>query len=280
MKSTKYHGIDITRDDLLKAFNHFDTHERHSFPENRWRKYVVIKAGKRYPPKEVLRIALHRREPVDGGGMSIARIYENLGFDVIPIQPEPGTKKSQNKKEREKTTDEKSLIHISKNSPIKTKEFDNFLSEFSKGKPLNSIKLCNRIKNDWIVTNNREWAKVYLSELPSGTGLRKNIPAKLGIYAIYGRHPSNKKDGIKCFYVGVSSNENGGISQRIIQHLHGDIVKNYGSCFTWLKECTEVYIFYSTLDYPTNNIMRKLEILESCLNICLRPKFISDAASV
>ncbi len=84
---TEYRGITIRRADILRAVNEFDSGVRASYPVSRWVTYAVRYTGRLYPPKEILRIATQctERNFVRGGGPSVNRCFQQLGFEIVTI---------------------------------------------------------------------------------------------------------------------------------------------------------------------------------------------------
>jgi hypothetical protein len=80
--STTVQGVTITRDDVLKAMDRFDSELRATYPLRKWKKYAVRHNDKDYPPKDVLRLATGL-VTIPGGGPPTNRHFEQLGFTVI-----------------------------------------------------------------------------------------------------------------------------------------------------------------------------------------------------
>jgi len=79
--STTVLGVKITRDDVLHAMERFDANLRATYPSGKWKKYAVQHDEKKYPPKDLLRMATDL-DKVPGGGSPINKHFEALGFTV------------------------------------------------------------------------------------------------------------------------------------------------------------------------------------------------------
>jgi hypothetical protein len=118
----------------------------------------------------------------------------------------------------------------------------------------------------------------YDIELPSAKYLREYMgPEKLGgVYCIYARHKNMASS--ECFYVGVAQSC---IYDQLNQHLCGDIRDKgrYGpgkqKAYTWFSEPVEVVICYAVIQHGNNEKSKsRLELLEDCLTVMLRPKYL------
>jgi hypothetical protein len=88
MKQSTYLGTSFTRDDVLQAMELFDKQERSLFPPARWKVYAVEHNGRQYPPKQLMRLVIKRKQ-VGRGGERVNSRFEQLGFKVITIS-DPG----------------------------------------------------------------------------------------------------------------------------------------------------------------------------------------------
>ena len=97
-----------------------------------------------------------------------------------------------------------------------------------------------------------------------------------GVYAIFERSPESER---QCFYVGMSAKN---IAGRLRTHLKKDIKKNYRRVFRKLKKASEILVCSAVLlnNNPNNigTIKEQLKLLESCLTVGLRPRFLTRLA--
>ncbi len=78
----------LTEADIVRAMEVFDRERRETFPERRWRKYAVTRAEdetRRYPPKELLRIAADT-DAVPPGGPATNDHFVRLGFRIVCLE--------------------------------------------------------------------------------------------------------------------------------------------------------------------------------------------------
>jgi hypothetical protein len=81
METTTFKGVEITREDILRAMRIFDEELRSDFAH--WRTHAIEHEGKLYPTKETLRIAAGRDIGRFWGGESTNRHFRELGFKVV-----------------------------------------------------------------------------------------------------------------------------------------------------------------------------------------------------
>lgn len=163
---------------------------------------------------------------------------------------------------------------------ISSKEFHEFLTEFKNIKKL-KFSICEKLKDEWL--NFVEEAPDKFQDnpnvsLPNPKCLPKGNPKSMGgIYGIFVKIPYSRKP--ECFYVGVSRRD---VRGRIRTHLGEDIRENYMHVFKELEKCSEVFICCAYTPSTPSRIKRKaeLELLELCLSVQLRPRFLVDAAMV
>ena len=87
METISFKGREITREAIVRAMRTFDEERRSGFAH--WRKYAVEHDGRRYPPKEILRIAAGRDvRKFPGGGEPTNRHFRNLGFKIATVNAE------------------------------------------------------------------------------------------------------------------------------------------------------------------------------------------------
>lgn|GEM_PF-3443184 len=167
-------------------------------------------------------------------------------------------------------------IYVKENTSLTLQEFRVFLEQFARGEKLDSL-LCNRIKSDWWnFVDQRSFFKPIKTEQLSGKCISPEmIPSQPGVYGIFIHHVTS--DFPLCFYVGISTID---VRSRIKTHLGTDIKKNYRSAFGSLVNADEIFICSSTVpDLGGNNSNRQeLELLEHCLTVILRPRFLLLAA--
>jgi hypothetical protein len=167
-------------------------------------------------------------------------------------------------------------IYIAPETAISADEFDCFPRQFVQRKPLDEIKLCAFLFEQWNqhVINRRNLAS-YAVTLPSTKHLRKYLPKKKqGLYAIYAKFKSRASP--KCFYVGISPKKR--IYERVAQYLYGDIRKKYCIAFKQLKKALEIVICYGTTQLAKEKANRHLMLLEDCMTVLSRPSFLYLAA--
>jgi hypothetical protein len=164
-------------------------------------------------------------------------------------------------------------IYIAPLTSISSEEFDLFLWQFIQRRPLNKIKLCNKLETQWsnAIKNRALLSDSYSITLPSVRHLRKYLPMKKqGLYAIYAKFKSGASP--ICFYAGISPKKR--IYERIAQHLYGDVRKNYGVAFKQLKKALEIVICYGIIKLAKEKANRHLMLLEDCMTVLLRPCFL------
>jgi hypothetical protein len=168
--------------------------------------------------------------------------------------------------------------YFKENQEIKTHDLNNFLKAFANRTALTSLPLCELAK-EWMRFANNDNNKVLLKQgerLPKG-----NPPAKPGIYAIFSR--KSKAQESVCFHVGISSsNIRGRLRTRLYDNVEGD----HRGVFGWLEDCAGIYICPATITTVENSkeakkrLKAKLELLEMCLTVLLRPKSLLRAAGL
>jgi hypothetical protein len=139
--------------------------------------------------------------------------------------------------------------------------------------------LCNRIKSEWwkFVDQRNFFEPIELEEY-DGTSLPPdNPPQHPGIYGIFAHLETSAFP--LCFYVGISTTD---VRARLRNHLGIDIRENYRSSFRCLGESDEIFICSSTVPdlglEERNRNRQKLALLEYCLTVLLRPRFLLLAA--
>jgi hypothetical protein len=165
-----------------------------------------------------------------------------------------------------------------KNQEIKTHDLDNFLKAFANGTSPTSLPLCELAK-EWMRLANNDNNIVPLN--PDKRLPRENLPAKPGIYAIFAR--KSKTQESVCFHVGISSSN---IRSRLRTRLYNNVEGNHRGVFGWLEDCADIYICSATTTTVENSkeakkrLKAKLELLEMCLTVLLRPKSLLRAAGL
>lgn len=167
-------------------------------------------------------------------------------------------------------------IYVFESQKITEEEFDIFLEQFARGEQTDSLTLSQRLKKEWwmFVDSRKSKESVMNVKLPFANCLKKD-PKEPGIYAIFGKHPNSIFP--QCFYTGISDSN---VRSRISHHLTVDIRINYRNKFHWIKECTDVFLCYAPILKPNSEegLMLKLELLEHCLTVELRPWFLISCA--
>ncbi len=87
--STTFKGANISRDDVLRAFELFDdlypaTKDYADWLENDAYKYAIRYQGKLYPPKHILSQISGIPTTEFSGGDQTNRVFRQLGFEVGP----------------------------------------------------------------------------------------------------------------------------------------------------------------------------------------------------
>ena len=149
-------------------------------------------------------------------------------------------------------------------------DLDVFLQEFVQGNNLDSLPLCE-LANEWrnFVNNN------------NNHNMQAQFPNGPGIYAIFARKTKEHKP--ICFHVGISS---GNICGRLRKRLYNNVEDNHRGVFGWLEDCADIYICSATITTVENSkeakkrLKAKLELLEMCLTVLLRPKSLLLAAGL
>jgi len=168
-------------------------------------------------------------------------------------------------------------LFVNKNIEITSQEFRVFLEQFSRGENIESISLCKNIKSKWWdFIDGRNFAQPKTIKRLNGNCLpSSNPPSKPGVYGIFASFKTS--DFPQCFYVGISARD---LRSRVRTHLSTDIKKNYRSAFKRLEEAEEIYICSCSVPESENKnrIRQELELLEHCLIVLLRPRFLLLAA--
>jgi hypothetical protein len=88
MQKTRFKGQDISREDVLEAMERFDDGIRGTFPAKRWKTYAIRHNGRRYPPKETIRLIVGTRA-VGSGGEPVNSRFRELGFEIMTLSERP-----------------------------------------------------------------------------------------------------------------------------------------------------------------------------------------------
>ena len=168
-------------------------------------------------------------------------------------------------------------LFVKENTKITSQEFRGFLEQFARGETLESLSLCKRIKSEWWqFVDQRSFFEPKKIEKLSGNSLPPlNPPSEPGIYGIFACLKTS--DFPLCFYVGISTTD---IRSRLRTHLGTDIKNNYRSSFRCLEESDEIFMCSSSVpeSEKKNRTRQELELLEHCLTVLLRPRFLLLAA--
>jgi hypothetical protein len=168
-------------------------------------------------------------------------------------------------------------LFVKKNEEISLKDFRSFIDQYAKGDSLDSLSLCNEINSKWrLFVCGEDFPDQIELSIFDGKSLPKgHPPSQPGVYGIFARCTST--DYPFCFYVGISTTD---IRSRLRTHLGKDIIRNYRSIFKCIERYDDIFICSSTLpDLEKKNTNRqKLELLEHCLTVLLRPRFLILAA--
>lgn len=167
-------------------------------------------------------------------------------------------------------------IYVFESNKITEEEFDIFLEQFARGEPTGSLTLSQRLKNEWWkFVDSRKTNEIVMNvELPYSKCLEKD-PKEPGIYGIFGKHPNSIFP--QCFYAGISVSD---VRNRVSHHLTIDVKINYRNNYHWIKECSDIFLCYAPMLKSNNEkgLKLKLELLEHCLTVELRPWFIISCA--
>ncbi len=83
MRQTTFKGKTFTAEEVLAAMERFDREKRDTFPSHWWRTYTIEHNGRRYPPKEVLRMVTGLGK--FKGGEPTNRCFRRLGFSIVTV---------------------------------------------------------------------------------------------------------------------------------------------------------------------------------------------------
>ncbi len=164
--------------------------------------------------------------------------------------------------------------------PVEIRGLGLFTDEFARNHELDNITTYNDVFEKWRAFVSDPNAPTQENmDLPD-THFQRGIFRSLdhpGVYGIFARWPRGHR---KCFYVGMSSETTTTVHGRIQRHLHGDIAENYGEVFQYLGDAREIFLCSAVL--PNSNlsetIKEQLRLLESCLTVGLRPRFLTRLA--